>query len=161
MLIENSRQSRRGSFPKKRLVFAREPPELPKPIPRGDFGDGGLGRISLTQRAPNQVHTAEQQVVFCSHSEMFIATHLEGPQRRTDLLAEFCHVERLVEMVLDDPMKPPHDRGMLSLCRLILFDVAAAEATVMASISACSRPRAACGWLSTSGTSIAKSPSAA
>src|SRR4030095_12011519 len=66
------RRGRRLS--KKRLVLASEPAALPEPTPRRDLGHGCICRGALEQCSPDQMHPAQQQVVFGPHTQMFLAT---------------------------------------------------------------------------------------
>src|SRR5262249_29796764 len=63
-------QGVRRQFAEKRFVFDREPAELPKAVPGRNFSDRRLCCRALAQRAPNQMHPAQQQIVLGAHTQM-------------------------------------------------------------------------------------------
>jgi len=149
-------------FPEERLVFAGEPAELPEPVPRGDLRHGcpGWGTVAQGPPARDASGATSRYRWGSSRAAPGSRSAMSGPTPRSPRKAPVC--------IAADRGFPPR------LCETVAGSSRGAAAPTcprqprpcrgsrtMASISACSRPRAASGCAMISGASSASCPAAA
>jgi hypothetical protein len=148
-----AREHSRSQFPEDRAVFAGKPSELPKAAACRDLGHGCRGRGTLAQSPPHHVHPPQQQKMLGPHTKMFLAADAQCPLRCSNFLTEVWNIDWFIKMLLDRPVKPPHDRRVLPKRRPVLLNLAAVKAInqgVDQRVSLCAlcdrRPRSASVW---------------
>ena len=119
------------------------------------FGHCRLDGGALPQRPPRQMHSAQQQVSFGAHPQVLLTAAPQCPIRHPDRLAnsrEISGSSGFSSSIL-------RNRRMISSCRrcatLSSPTSPSARQPIIASISACSSPRAASGSAIISGASTA------
>ena len=108
-------------FPEERLVFAGEPPELPKAVLGGDLCHAHCAGSAVTKGPPREMHPAQQQISFGAHPQLLLAAEPQCPVRSPDCRAQLRYVKRLIGLrLLHRPAKPAQDHRAVPLGRPVL-----------------------------------------